>query len=230
MPIRSRTTLAFIITTSLIGAAALATGAVWAFGGFDEATSATTAPLAAPTTSPTTTDPATTESSSTTATTAPVTTIATTVAATTTVAAPPVTPRTTTATTQPPPRGTYSDCSSYSISGINSVRAAAGVGPLSAGSNAAACSWARHLAEAGALSHSGLPCGGTGGQVVGYVSSSAPGGADAAPGRIISNWFNSAPHYKVLTHPSFTTIGLGFVTRTKADGSWVVYGVGNVCP
>jgi hypothetical protein len=100
-------------------------------------------------------------------------------------------------------------------------------------SNANACAWAKKLAAQGSLSHGMADCGW---QVVGYYGRSAPGGEDTAPSRIINGWFNSSSgdyskpkHYEILTHPNVSRIGLAFVTVTQPDGSWRVYGVGNLC-
>ena len=125
---------------------------------------------------------------------------------------------------------TYSACSSWSLAGINALRSGAGLGSLAPAGNTGACRWALALAKNGALSHSGLPCGGKGGQVVGFYGVSGGAVDPSSPAKVIQGWFASPSHYKVLTYATFNRIDLQFVTMTRPDGSWRVYGVGNLCP
>ncbi|HNJ98889.1 MAG TPA: CAP domain-containing protein [Ilumatobacteraceae bacterium] len=121
-------------------------------------------------------------------------------------------------------------CYTSSITSINNVRANEGQGPLGRMSNAKACAWAKQLAANGKLSHNAPDCGSSGGQVVGYVHRTGPGNESSAAGIIINGWFNSPSHYQVLTWPTLNRIGLAFYLETFPDGSWTVWGVGNLCP
>ena len=121
-------------------------------------------------------------------------------------------------------------CYTASITSINNVRANAGQGPLSRMSNAKACAWAKQLAANGSLSHNSPDCGNSGGQVVGYVHRTGPGNESSAAGIIINGWFNSPSHYQVLTWPTLNRIGLAFYQQNFPDGSWTIWGVGNLCP
>ena len=88
------------------------------------------------------------------------------------------------------------------------------------------------MAANGQLSHNKVTCadGSGGGQVVGYVHRTGPGHEDSAPGTIIQGWFDSPPHLKVLTWPTLNKIGLAFYEEHFPDGSWTIWGVGNLCP
>ena len=82
----------------------------------------------------------------------------------------------------------------------------------------------------GSLSHNSPDCGNSGGQVVGYVHRTGPGNESSAAGIIINGWFNSPSHYQVLTWPTLNRIGLAFYQQNFPDGSWTIWGVGNLCP
>ncbi|MDO8391897.1 MAG: CAP domain-containing protein [Actinomycetota bacterium] len=138
------------------------------------------------------------------------------------------------AATAPTPALTISGCTTWSLTSINDVRAGVGLGALSLMGDAKACAWAHQLAVNGALSHDSADCGF---QVAGYVGNTAQPVNANAPASIITNWFNSRSndydhpkHYEILTWPSVSKIALAFVTATSPDGSWRVYGVGNLCP
>lgn len=194
-----------------------------------EITVASELPVIMSTSSTTTTTTSTTTTVAATTTAAATTTVAVTAAVAVT-APPPV--ATVPATPRPPVAdpNTYSACSSWSLASINALRAGVGLGSLAPAGNTGACRWALALAKQGALSHSGLPCGGTGGQVVGFYGVSGGAVDPTSPAKIIQGWFASPSHYKVLTYAAFTRIDLQFVTMTRPDGSWRVYGVGNLCP
>lgn len=177
---------------------------------------------AADTSLATDTSAASSTSSSTSTTSSTTSTTSTTVPATTV----PVTARPA-APTPPPPAPATGDCATWSTGSINDVRAGVGLGPLGTMGDAKACAWAHKLAANGSLSHDSADCGY---QVVGYVGSSGGPVNANAPASIINNWFNSRPHYEVLTHTAVSKIALAFVTATFPDGSWRVYGVGNLCP
>jgi len=133
-------------------------------------------------------------------------------------------------TTQAP---TASNCSTWPLTSINAMRAEVGQPPLSEMGNGQACAWALQMAANGSLGHGNTQCGY---QVVGYVGSTGGAVNPNAPEGIINGWYNSRggpgqppKHYEILTYPAVTKIGLAFVTVVNGDGSWRVYGVGNLC-
>lgn len=139
----------------------------------------------------------------------------------------------------PPPSGpagggVLGQCYSWPLDQINGYRAEVKQPPLSAMGNGAACNWAQHLAYIGGLAHDSSDCGY---QVVGWYGSSGGAVNPNTPSSIIYNWYMSRgtpthpiEHYEIITMANLRSMALAFVNVTYPDGSWKVFGVGNLCP
>ena len=130
------------------------------------------------------------------------------------------------ANTPPPaPQVGYSPCISDGLSSLNATRAAAGVASLALNPAAQgfACLYALQLAQANnGLVHSdsatrdaavGCPAGENLAEASGTSTS-----------LLISMWYNSAPHMANVKNAIYHSAGLGFVVRTDASGTQVIYG------
>ena len=136
----------------------------------------------------------------------------------------------TTATTPSTPAGpTYSGCVTVSLAAINAERATFGSSALTTSGNSGSCAWALAMAQANGASHGGYHCSALASQVVGSAMGSGYAPSGSEPSDIVSDWLGSPGHWTTLMNPSFHSIGLGFVTRINPDGSWGVFGVGNLC-
>ena len=130
------------------------------------------------------------------------------------------------ANTPPPsPQASYSACTSDGLSSLNATRAAAGVGPLALNpaAQAFACSYALQLAMAdNGLVHSDSP--------TRDAAAGCPTGENLAlssgtsPSLLMSLWYGSPPHMANIKNAIYQSAGLGFVVRTDAAGSQVIYG------